>query len=206
MFSVTTDSFHFQSADALALAELPGGDLLAATFDRSGVATWRLPAPGALQSLGLAALPAERLGGFEAGLALDCAMYTVALSPCRRWLAAGGENGAIAVYSLDSAAPPRPPLPPGKQRVTGVIFHYTPRLTTSKPASLGAMIAAMAAEDAASSAEEAGPSSAGQRQQEQERQQDAAVMLAGIIGTGWSSEAEARQSYSFNDATAMVNG
>lgn len=48
---------HFQSADALAVTELPpssGGGLLAAAFDREGVAVWQLPAAGAVASLGVA--------------------------------------------------------------------------------------------------------------------------------------------------------
>lgn len=206
--AVASDSFHFQSADALALAELPGGDLLAATFDRSGVAVWRLP--GSLESLGPAAAPAAvRLGGFEAPT--DRATYTLALSPCGRWVAAGGDAGAIAIYSVDHCAPPRPPLPPGRLRVSGQMWHYTPlqphhpwhgAALAAAPAG-GAAAAAAAAGMAASSDAAAGPSG---RQQQRQRQ-GAAVMLAGFIAAGWETDEAARSSrLPYNEADAMLNG
>jgi hypothetical protein len=47
--------------------------------------------------------PAVRLGGFQ-GLR---DLYSLALSPDARWLAAGGEGGLLAFYSIDPTAPPR---------------------------------------------------------------------------------------------------
>ena len=64
-YDLRTTSFHFQSADALSVVEVPAGaagdgrGLLVATSDDAGVSAWLLPAAGDLQSLRPAEVRAE---------------------------------------------------------------------------------------------------------------------------------------------------
>jgi hypothetical protein len=164
---VTTAARHFQSADALAVAALPperGGGLLAATYDVHGVAAWRLPAAGAVQALGPAQPPAVRLGGFQ-GLR---DLYSLALSPDARWLAAGGEGGLLAFYSIDPTAPPRPEGPRRALDLSdGSNYFYTPLLVPG----LAEGLAAAKERRAREQGQGQGPPQEGQQQQQQQQQQ-----------------------------------
>ena len=125
-YHVPSENHHFQSADARCVASSaasPGGALLAAVFDRDGVAAYRLPPAGEVGCLGLSQPPAVRLGGFQA--ARD--IYSLAFSPDARFLAAGGDAGVVTIYTLDPRAPPRPPLHPcSPLNFSGLIYFYTP--------------------------------------------------------------------------------
>eukprot|EP00887_Chlorella_sp_A99_P007867 scaffold20.g7867.t1 len=205
-YAVPTASNHFQSADALAVAEpAPDGSLLAAVFDREGVAAYRLPPPSSLACRAPARPPAARLGGFQA----PRDVYALALSPCGRFIAAGGDAGLLAVYAVDATAPPRPPRG-GEPRAPGVLYFYTPLNDPAPAGAPGVGPPAAVPAPAAAAGEAAGPSGQGSTQrphrQPQHRAPRAVAALAHCLPSPTPPNAWQPRAQNAMDEDAMLNG
>ena len=103
-------TFHFQSADALAVCPDPHhpDSTLVCTMDADGVLLFRMPPPNTVTQLGGAAQPMTFLGGFESP---SLSAYSMEFSPSGKSMVAGGDEGALEIYAIDSLAPQRPPVP-----------------------------------------------------------------------------------------------
>jgi hypothetical protein len=109
-YRLPSATFHFQSADAVAVCEdphCPGASLIA-TMDSDGVLLFRMPAAGAMTQTGGPAQPMEFVGGFESPTA---SAYSMEISPSGRFLLAGGDEGFLEIFAIDSRAPQRAPVP-----------------------------------------------------------------------------------------------
>jgi hypothetical protein len=103
-------TFHFQSADAVAVSAdpfCPGANLIA-TMESDGVLLFRMPAVGEMTQIGGPPQVMKYLGGFESP---SLSAYSMEISPNGRYLLAGGDEGSLEIYSIDSRAPQRPPVP-----------------------------------------------------------------------------------------------
>lgn len=109
-YALPSSSFHFQSADALAVASDPHcpGSTLVATMDTDGVLLFRMPSVGSMTQVGGPPQSMKFLGGVESP---SQSAYSMEISPSGRYLLAGGEEGSLEMYLIDSRAPQRPPIP-----------------------------------------------------------------------------------------------
>jgi hypothetical protein len=109
-YMLPSSTFHFQSADAMAVCADPcvAGASLIATMDSDGVLLFRLPAAGELTHIGGPPEAMQFLGGFESP---SLSAYSMEMSPSGRYLLAAGDEGSFEVFSVDSSAPQRPPVP-----------------------------------------------------------------------------------------------
>lgn len=85
VYSIPTAHYHFQSADALALAPGfggggPGAPLLLATFDKQGVAAWVVPPAGAAPAAG--PVRPQQASGVHAILSTGLRPFFMGGSPC----------------------------------------------------------------------------------------------------------------------------
>ena len=109
-YALPSSSFHFQSADALAVASDPHfpGSTLIATMDTDGVLLFRMPNLGSMTQAGGPPQHMQFIGGVESP---SQSAYSMEISPSGKYLITGGEEGALEIYLIDSKAPQRPPIP-----------------------------------------------------------------------------------------------
>lgn len=109
-YMLPSSTFHFQSADAVAVCADPFvlGASLVATMDSDGVLLFRLTAAGEMTHIGGPPQAMQFLGGFESP---SLSAYTMEMSPSGRYLLAGGDEGSLEIFAVDSRAPQRPPVP-----------------------------------------------------------------------------------------------
>jgi hypothetical protein len=109
-YMLPSSTFHFQSADAVAVSADPfcPGASLVATMDSDGVLLFRLPAACEMTQIGGPSQAMQFLGGFESP---SLSAYSMEISPSGRHLLAGGDEGSLEIFALDSRAPQRPPIP-----------------------------------------------------------------------------------------------